>query len=54
MAVKTQPTTTLPNLLNNFIFTSKLTFTITAEQQSKYGRAYFIIAQLPSAKTLST
>jgi hypothetical protein len=53
VVAKAQPITTLPNLLNNFLFTSKLTFTITAEQQSKNGKTNFIITQKSKAKTLS-
>jgi len=53
MVDKERAKTTLPNLLNNFLFTTKLNSTNTAEQQSQNGTANFIIAQLWKAKTLS-
>jgi len=49
---KAQPITTLPILLNNFLFATKPTFKNKAKQQSLNGKTNFIIATMPRAKTL--
>lgn len=53
VVAKAQPITTLPILLNNFLFTTKLSFINTAKRQSQYGRTNLIIAQMPRVNTLS-
>jgi len=53
VVAKAQPIITLPILLNNFLFTTKLRFIITAKQQSRNGRTNYKITQMPKAKTLS-
>jgi hypothetical protein len=50
---KAQPKTTIPYLLNNFLFTQKLAFINFAKQQSQHGRTNLIILQMPKAKMLS-
>jgi len=53
VVAKAQPITTLPDILNNILFTTKLTFTNIAEQQSRNGNTDFVITQMPKAKILS-
>jgi len=53
VVAKAQPITTLPDVLINILFTTKLSFTNTVKQQSRYGHTNFKITQMMKAKMLS-
>ncbi len=53
VVAKAQPLTTQPNLLKELLFTTKLSFTNTTEQQCRNGNENLKITKMPQAKTLS-
>jgi len=52
VVAKAQPMTTMPNLLNNFLFTTNFQFTKKVKKQCLNGNVNLIITQMPKAKTL--